>query len=535
MFAEAIFWREITESARRRKLYWAYVGYLALLFLALATAWVTEAREDQSVASGIGYHVLAVVFEVQCAVALILAPAYVAAALIQEKHKNTYWTLFLSRLSVLEIVFGKLLSCFVPVLLLLLSGLPIMVFIMDLDRLALTPLLGGLAGVTAAFLLGGGVGACFGAICTSLYGAILLSYSFLAILIGGLFWLYALSGIWTYLSLLPFTGALAALRLPQATLRQLVVACGPSLLSCAGLCVVMSVLAACVLSRYSPGGRMKRPLWMIVRVDLLFDRVFPTLWRFGLRKPDHEKAGALAWREASLTSAGIRGAAKITFCLTMVLAAVASVVYRVRTDLCRAEEMAVLVMGGAMLFLVVHVTLTASLCVSRELERGTLDLMLMLPVEPEEIVRSQFEGVMSGTVLPLGFFTLYCLVISCAGLLNPLAVIVVPTVLWMALRFFVAVGMELSIINKTEARSTIAGIVASLILGAGIVLFISVCGAIYADTIRFVTRSRSLEHHLICALNLLLGGLMWCGIAAFATNRMLREVLYRFDRLVHER
>ena len=535
MFAEAIFWREITESARRRKLYWAYVGYLGLLFLGLVAAWVTEAWADQAVASGVGYYMLAVVFEVQCAMALILAPAYVAATLIQEKHRNTYWTLFLSRLSVFEIVIGKLLSCFVPLLLLLLSGLPIMVFIMDLDRLAMTPLLGGFACVTAAFLLGGGVGACFGAICTSLYGAILLSYSFLAILASGLLWLHAYSGIPAYLSMLPFAGVLGALRLPPATLKQLVFMCGPSLLSCASLCAVMSVLAACVLYRYAPGSHMKRPIWMVVRIDLLFNRIFPTLWRFGLRKPDHVKAEALAWREAALSSAGIRGAAKITFCLTMLATAVTAVVFRVRTGTYGTEDMAVLTMGGAMLFLAVHVTLTASLCISRELERGTLDLMLMLPVEPEEIVRAQFAGVMSGTVLPLGFFILYCLTISCAGLLNPLAVVAVPIVLWMALRFFVTIGMALSITNKTEGRSTIAGITASLILGLGIAMFTAACGALHEDTVKFVTRSLAPEQQWCCAINLLLGGLIWCGIAAFATNRMFREVLYRFDRLVHER
>ena len=529
MFAEAIFWREMTESARHKRLYWAFVTYLGLVFLALAATWVVELGQGQAVSQNPGIAALRLLFACQCGAALLFGPVWVAGALVQEKERDTYWTLFLSKLSVAEIVLGKLFARLTPLLLLLLSGLPIMIFVMDLTRLALLPLVAAFALVAGALLLAGGVGVCFGAFCTSLYAAVFLSYCFLALLLGGLLSLTAISGIAWYAGLTPFVAISRGLA--AGSPAQLLVACGPSVLFCASACAVMCGVAMWTLYQYTPEGRAERRRWTALRIDMLFDRVFPTLWRFGMRRPDSENADAIVWREASFSSSGAKGAAKITFCLAMVAASVGAVVFPASLG----HELALTILAGAMLFLAAHVTLMASLSVSRDLERRTRDLLLMLPLGPQHMVRSQFRGVLAGMALPMAFLAGHCATLACVGLLAPLAAAVAPVVLWMALWLYAAMGMTASLNYKTQARSALGGLVYATTLTLGLVMFASCCGFLHEDTINAMVRPHGPGAPWWRPLVLIAAAAIWSALAELATQRVFRGVVFRFDRTIYER
>ena len=534
MFAEAILWKESVERVRDRRLCWAFVEYIGLVLVGLAVTWFYELGESRLVSPISGLKVLRLICACQCGAALLLGPVWVAGDLVREKRDGTYWALFLSRLSMAEIVAGKVLARLVPLLLVLLSGLPVLVLLMDMARPAFLPLLAVFAVVAGALVLGGGAGACFGAMCNGLYASVFLSYCFLALLLGGMYWLSAAPGLACCGSLVPFVAISHSLA-STGPAWQLLAACGPSTMFCASAGLAMCAVAAWGLRRYTPEGRVASVGWAALRIDHLFDRLFPTMWRFGLRRPESEKADALAWREASFGSSGVRGAAKITFCLCMVAASVAAA-------LCPGKlqpELALSILAGAMLFLAGHVTLMASLSVSRDLELRTIDILLMLPVEARHIVLSQFRGVLAGMVLPMAFFIAYAAVLACRGVLPAIAVAAVPVVWWMALRSYAASGMAAALSNKTQVRAALAGLGFAFAITVALISFACFMGFLHEDLIRAMVRPSGSGwawwRALARAMALVSVAAIWCALAELATRGTLRAALSRFERSVYER
>lgn len=531
MFAEAIFRREFIESARQRKLYWASAAYLLALLAALAVMWFTELTKEAGRVAETGRAVLLLILGCQCGLLMLIIPGWVASGLVEEREQNTFWTLFLSRLSPGEIVFGKLLSRVTPLLLVTLSGLPILVLIMDSGGLPWGLLIGGSVGVLAGVVLAAGVAIGFAAHCSTTYGAVFLSFSSIALLLSGLSWLTECTGITAYLELVPFHAiAQAVMATPPPSGVGCVAACLPSLLFCGAIALLAALLATSALYRYTPGGRLRQHRWLGLRIDRLMDRLFPTLWRFGLYSPTHPKADAVAWRETALGSMGVHAGAKLAFMLAMVAASVC-----VFTVGWFGDDLNFFILCVAVFFLVTHVTTTCALCVSREHERGTLNSLLMLPVEPGSIVRSQFQGVVAGMWLPVAFFTLYCLCLACAGYMNPVAVLVVPATIWMVLRQAAAFGISVSLSQRTQARARAVSLAASVVFSFAFVVFASCCGALHEETIEDMARPHAWWGWPGRVAALLGAGIVWAALLAAATNRTLSGVQLRFERMVHGR
>ncbi|MBY0589418.1 ABC transporter permease subunit [bacterium] len=126
-----IFGWELTTLARRARYFVLRAGYAALLALVMwfayqmAFSWnifgSTLLQRSATFASGF-YHAFT---SVQLFVALFLTPAFVAAAIPQEKERRTIEYLFVSDLRSREIVLGKLLARVMNLLMILLVGVPV--------------------------------------------------------------------------------------------------------------------------------------------------------------------------------------------------------------------------------------------------------------------------------------------------------------------------------------------------------------------------------------------------------------------------
>ena len=165
-----VFVYECTTAARRWQTYAARAGFLAILFVSLTSVWVIKLGGDPyglniSKLAAVGESFFYAIVGTQLALVLLAAPAFTAGAICLDRARGTLAHMLVTDLSAAEIVLGKLGSRLLPVLGLVIAGLPI---------LALATLLGGIdpTALFGGFLvtLGVAVVGCSVALALSVWG-----------------------------------------------------------------------------------------------------------------------------------------------------------------------------------------------------------------------------------------------------------------------------------------------------------------------------------------------------------------------------
>ncbi len=162
MSCRAIFSLELARTARRERTYWLRTLYVAFLSTVVALAWLAKSTGEASWShqEHVGHGLFVIFAWVQFVLLNLAAPLSLCGAISEERSRATLPLLLSSPLTNLEIVVGKLFGGLIPVVLLLLAGLPIMFLLMVFGGLShwevliafgLTILSAVLAGAAALF------------------------------------------------------------------------------------------------------------------------------------------------------------------------------------------------------------------------------------------------------------------------------------------------------------------------------------------------------------------------------------------------
>lgn len=134
-----VFWCELVTGSRRLRHFWVRALYGAAL-LALLTVQSYDYDWGGPGSSARQANLAAGFFErfalLQMAVVLLATPAMVATTISQERERRTIEYLFASQLSNCEIVLGKLGARLAQIVLLLLTGLPVLAFAMTMGGIS---------------------------------------------------------------------------------------------------------------------------------------------------------------------------------------------------------------------------------------------------------------------------------------------------------------------------------------------------------------------------------------------------------------
>jgi ABC-type transport system involved in multi-copper enzyme maturation permease subunit len=400
-----VFAYECAAAARRWQTYAGRAAFLAVLLVSLAVVWAAKVAPDPAGATLsnlalVGESFFYAIAGTQLVLVLLAAPAYTAGAVCLDKARGTLTHVLVTDLSSAEIAFGKLGSRLLPVLGLVIAGLPI---------LALATLLGGIdpAALFGSFLvtLGVAIAGCALALLLSVWGnkpheVLLATYLVLAVLLLAwpawhllpLGWGFGAPPAWLERSN-PFWLAFAPyLRAGSVGPDDYLVFLG----ACLGLAALMALLATATLRRAAarePARRTRRRsllLWWLQRwlprlgPSLDFN---PVLWRewFGRRPSRWVRAVWVAYVLLSLAASGA------------VLATHGAPMGGDTAPLVNAFQYSI----GLLL-----VSITSVTSLFEERVRGSLDVLLTTPLPTSRIVWGKWWGAFRGAalvmLLPLG-------------------------------------------------------------------------------------------------------------------------------------
>ncbi|MDO4558892.1 MAG: ABC transporter permease subunit [Planctomycetia bacterium] len=133
MILGPVFHRELRLAPRRPRVYWARATYgIALLVLA-CTMWQllsgTQRVRDPGDFARLGSMLFGLLAPLQVIVATFFAGILAAAAVAQEKDRHTLDLLLMTRMNASELVVGKMMSSLLTLLMLMMTALPIFLFV----------------------------------------------------------------------------------------------------------------------------------------------------------------------------------------------------------------------------------------------------------------------------------------------------------------------------------------------------------------------------------------------------------------------
>jgi ABC-type transport system involved in multi-copper enzyme maturation permease subunit len=368
--------------ARRWQTFAARIIFLFALVVSLGVAWVVRFPGfglNRNALAAVGEAFFIALAGTQLVLVLLAAPAYLAGSICLDKARGSLTHLLVTELSSAEIVLGKLAGRGLPVLGLLLAGVPV---------LALTSLLGGIEpeAIFAAFAVAVAVGlvSCTLALFLSVWGDKPHEVLIAAYLVEGA-WLLALP-VWFWIQMgwsigpapdwlvwsNPFKLAFAAYGMSRASAEDYLLFCT----GCLGVSVLLTLLAAVSL----------RPVARREHVRRAHRWHWPHGWRWG---PSLDFNPVL-WREwrRRLSSRWLWN----VWTLYALCSIAASLVALVADSGDSRTRMAAFV--NAFQFsiglLLVGVTTVASLFEERV--RGSLDVLLATPLSTPSIVRGKWWG-----------------------------------------------------------------------------------------------------------------------------------------------
>jgi ABC-type transport system involved in multi-copper enzyme maturation permease subunit len=404
-----VFASECVTAARRWQTYAGRAAFLVILLISLTVVWATKVAPAGPVTirdlARVGEFFFYPIVGTQLVLVLLAAPAYTAGAVCLDKARGTLAHVLVTDLSATEIVLGKLGSRLLPVLGLVLAGLPI---------LALATLLGGIdpGALFGGFLVTVGVGVlgCALALAVSVWGnkpheVMLVTYGVFAVLLlawpawhllpagWGLgtppAWLETTNPFW--LTFAPY------LRPGGAVPRDYFAFLG----GCLGLSALLTLLAAASLRRAATreSGRRTRRRGRLLgwRLPLIIPSLDfnPVLWRELHRRPSR-------WL-------------RVVWVVYAVLALGASALALAARGAAGSAGGAAFVNAFQYSIGLLLVSVTSVTTLFEERVHGSLDVLLTTPLPTSRIVGGKWWGSFRSAVLlmllPLGLAL-------CVGALN---------------------------------------------------------------------------------------------------------------------
>jgi ABC-type transport system involved in multi-copper enzyme maturation permease subunit len=425
---------------------------------------------------------------VQTLAVFVLTPAYLAGAFGEERERGTLELLFTTHLHAGEIVAGKLLGRLIHVGGILLTGLPVL-FLIQFWGGVDAGVVVAVAVATAFTLLSvGSISICCSALRLTRLGAILTTYGVILLLI--IFssccpFSYGLSSPFTFFfeaeqrmygedlfgDLTFFLGPTPVVPGPEVLLPLT----GRYALCHGFVAVICLALASSRLRRIPASARlaeqadlkgkgfplMARPQRSVVPTPLIGDQAL--LWKelhFATRPGGDSVRQVLLVLIFALVVSAIM--------LLGVSLSMMAVEGRIRAELFEAGNV---IARGLVLMLLgvlcVGTGLQAAGSVARERERHTLDGLLTLPLEREEILRAKWRGSLCWGQPFLYILAVLGAVGVISGVLHPVAVILLALAGRVHVWFFCTLGLWLSVICRTTMRATLGLALLLLLVTAG--------------------------------------------------------------------
>ena len=459
MLLGAVFEREIRFAPRARGLFVARAVYAAALLAIIATCWLVVTGTQSVTTAGdtarFGATLLRILAPLQLSLATLAAALTGAVAVSVEKDRRTLELLLVSRLSDRELVLGKLAASLVRVMLLLLAAVPVF---------AIAGLFGGVTAGQLARLFAVTAATALAAASIATTVAFWKETTFQALsitMVGLVAWVAA--------------GELAAARFGVdagvivSPARAVFAALEPFGLSvlwpflglCAAIIVGTNAIAVSQVRRWSLAGE---PRQQTAGQPMAARPRSREVWR-----------NPILWREICTRAHGRAILLVRLAWLVLFAAAVAGIVAEARAA--RPDRLAVAVAVVPMaLASLVAVAALAVTSVTTERDRGSLDLLLVSDLEPEEFIWGKLLGVLGVAreivILPLAL----------CGALAATGIATVEDALYLAvgmaiLLFFAAVlglYVGLSYPSSRRAIAVALGTVAFLFVGVATTMRIMV-------------------------------------------------------------
>jgi ABC-type transport system involved in multi-copper enzyme maturation permease subunit len=162
LFIGPVFTREAVTTPRRPRHYLYRTVYVAALLVLMCTAWLVVAGTqlirnvgDMARFGGMLFQILA---PLQLALVVFLSALHAASAVAQEKDKNTFLLLLMTRLRDTELVLGKLFASLLNVLVMAAAALPVFMFTVVIGGVSFEQVARVYAVTIGAALLAGSLG-----------------------------------------------------------------------------------------------------------------------------------------------------------------------------------------------------------------------------------------------------------------------------------------------------------------------------------------------------------------------------------------
>jgi ABC-type transport system involved in multi-copper enzyme maturation permease subunit len=378
MLLGAVFEREVRFAPRARGLFVARAIYSAALLAIIATCWLVVTGTQSVTTAGdtarFGATLLRILAPLQLSLATLAAALTGAVAVTAEKDRRTLELLLVSRLSDRELVLGKLAASLVRVMLLLLAAVPVF---------AIAGLFGGVTAGQLARLF-------------AVTAATALVAASLATTVA--FWkettFQALSITMFALAAWVAAGELAAARFSPAAgavvspARAVFAALRPSDLPllwpflglCAAIIIGTNAIAVARVRRWSLAGE---PRQQSAGQPAAARRPSREVWK-----------NPILWREICTRAHGRAILLVRLAWLLLFAAAVAGIMTEARATRPDRLAIAVAVVPMALASLVAVAALAVT-SVTTERDRGSLDLLLVSDLEPEEFIWGKLLGVLA--------------------------------------------------------------------------------------------------------------------------------------------
>jgi ABC-type transport system involved in multi-copper enzyme maturation permease subunit len=450
-----VFRYECVTAARRWQTYAGRVAFLAVLLVSLGVVWAVKVAPDPYAVSlsklaQVGESFFYAIAGTQLALVLLAAPAYTAGAVCLDKARGTLAHMLVTDLSSAEVVLGKLGSRLLPVLSLVLAGLPLM---------ALATLLGGIdpEALLGNFLvtLGVGVAGCSLALALSVWGkrpheVMLATYAVLAAILLALpawkmltaAWAFAPTPAWLEKSNPLWLAFAPYLRPGRVTFDDYLAFVG----GCLALSALLTLSAAGTLRRAATRAPARRRGGVLA-------------WRWPSMSPPLDFNPVL-WRDLRRRSSRW---GRVVWAAYIVIAVGASVLALATRGTPGGTDLAYLVNAFQYSIGLLLVSIASVSRLFEERVRGDLDVLLTTPLTTASIVAGKWWGAFRGALLivvPLALALaegslntrarapLWQLALTLAGLMLAYGAAVTSVglalVTWVR-RFAVAVGLSVTI------------------------------------------------------------------------------------------
>lgn len=202
--------KDIKVSSRSMRICWSILGYEGILVLAYLCALLFIQEESRYFYSDNIYSMLTSIFPVvaitQLVIVALIVPIMTASSISGEKERQTFDIMLTTCMSPFSIVFGKVISAMMRVLLYVVASTPIMALAFVLGGLKWSALFGFLLVVLLFSFFAGSIGIFCSSVCKKSISAVILSFGFYFIIftctfIPMLIWIFITfnySNVWNF-------------------------------------------------------------------------------------------------------------------------------------------------------------------------------------------------------------------------------------------------------------------------------------------------------------------------------------------------